>query len=260
MHFFAPMGRLNVVELGRGVPCDARALAGAHLFAKRLGMMPVRMRGREGLIGTRLLSAYLDAADAFLLKGASPEQVDRAMLEFGMPEGPYQMQDRLSLVAAQKMRLRGTKPILRLQERMVEAGCVGMSVGQGFYIYGQNAQDNRLNEEVMRLLLAERREKNVTETPSSMREIQNTLVAAMANAGAALLEAKTVSVPSDIDAVMLHGMGFPRAKGGPMYQADRQGAFRTLGHLEQLYSVVPGFCTISPLLRKKAAEREEFAS
>ncbi|MEM7469742.1 MAG: 3-hydroxyacyl-CoA dehydrogenase NAD-binding domain-containing protein [Pseudomonadota bacterium] len=257
LHFFAPTNSLNLVEIGVTDDVAPKAVGAALQLAKRMGKRPLRCQSRPGLVGDRMLSAYLDAADAFLLKGASPNQVDTAMRVYGMPQGPYEMQDRASVDLIQAKRLARAAPVLLLPSRMVQAGCVGRRVGQGYYKYHQ-AGHATPNEEVMHLLVAERREKRIDVAPSSASEIQNGLIAALINAGAALLEDGTAQTPGDIDTAMVHGMGFPREKGGPMYQANRVGAFEILRGLEHMQKAGPVFCEIASLLRKKAAERESF--
>jgi 3-hydroxyacyl-CoA dehydrogenase len=54
-------------------------------------------------------------------------------------------------------------------------------------------------------------------------EILARWLAALANEGMRLLNQGIARRPSDIDFVLVHGHGFPRAKGGPMHQADRRG-------------------------------------
>ncbi len=49
-------------------------------------------------------------------------------------------------------------------------------------------------------------------------------LAALANEGAQLLASGMARSALDIDLVCVHGLGFPRDKGGPMHQAERRGA------------------------------------
>jgi 3-hydroxyacyl-CoA dehydrogenase len=54
-------------------------------------------------------------------------------------------------------------------------------------------------------------------------EILARWLAALANEGMRLLNQGIARRPSDIDFVLVHGHGFPRARGGPMHLADRRG-------------------------------------
>lgn len=58
------------------------------------------------------------------------------------------------------------------------------------------------------------------------------LVAALATAGARLLEEGAAMRPSDIDAVACGLLGYPRWRGGPMWEVDRQGIMVFLRRLE----------------------------
>ncbi|VDC31995.1 enoyl-CoA hydratase-related protein [Pseudogemmobacter humi] len=54
-------------------------------------------------------------------------------------------------------------------------------------------------------------------------EVRHRWLAAMANEGYRLLAAGVALRPSDIDHILIQGHGFPRWRGGPMYQAARRG-------------------------------------
>ena len=60
----------------------------------------------DGFIGNRILTRYRHAADRILLEGATPWQVDAAMVAFGMAMGPYAAQDLSGLDIAYANRQR----------------------------------------------------------------------------------------------------------------------------------------------------------
>ena len=55
-----------------------------------------------------------------------------------------------------------------------------------------------------------------------------------------LLDEGIAARASDIDVVLLHGYGFPRWKGGPMYWADAQGVDRIAADIAKLDGGVVG--------------------
>lgn len=66
------------------------------------------------------------------------------------------------------------------------------------------------------------------EAPAILRampavEVRNRWLSALANEGARLLDEGLALRPSDIDFLVVAGLGFPRWQGGPMHQADRRG-------------------------------------
>jgi 3-hydroxyacyl-CoA dehydrogenase len=54
--------------------------------------------------------------------------------------------------------------------------------------------------------------------------IAERLVGAMAAEGQAILDEGIAASPSDIDLVEVHGYGFPRWRGGPMFWRDYKAA------------------------------------
>jgi 3-hydroxyacyl-CoA dehydrogenase len=52
--------------------------------------------------------------------------------------------------------------------------------------------------------------------------IADRILVAMATEGQAILDEGIAGSPADIDLVEIHGYGFPRSKGGPMFLAARK--------------------------------------
>ena len=55
---------------------------------------------------------------------------------------------------------------------------------------------------------------------------------ALANEGARVLEEGYATRASDIDVVYVHGFGFPRHRGGPMFYADTVGLATVLARVK----------------------------
>lgn len=98
-------------------------------------------------------------------------------------------------------------------------------------------------------------------TPRSFddEEIRDRYMAAMVNEAAKILDEGIAAKPSDIDAVLLHGYGFPRHKGGPMHWADTVGLDRIVANILSYAADDPYFWALSPLLEKLASEGRSFA-
>ncbi|MEM6585912.1 MAG: 3-hydroxyacyl-CoA dehydrogenase NAD-binding domain-containing protein, partial [Pseudomonadota bacterium] len=93
LHFFTPAHVQQLVEIGVTERTSAATEATAYALARQLRKRPVRAGAAPGLIGNRVLTAFRHAADALVLKGASPYAVDAAMRSFGFALGPYQVLD-----------------------------------------------------------------------------------------------------------------------------------------------------------------------
>lgn len=78
--------------------------------------------------------------------------------------------------------------------------------------------------------------------------LRRRLMAAMANAGLALLGAGVAQRPSDIDVAVVTGRGFPRWEGGPMHWADRHGMLVLRADLLEWAADAPDLWAPAPLI------------
>ena len=139
MHFFNPAHRMPLVEVIRRDGADARAVATALAFAKRIRKTPVLVRNREGFLVNRIFIPYLKEAFWLLEDGAEPAAVDRAMVEFGFPMGPLALIDMAGLdilAFADNVMHRAFPrhgPLSPVARRLVESGHLGQKTGSGVY-------------------------------------------------------------------------------------------------------------------------------
>ncbi len=263
LHFFAPAHRMKLVEIGVPRNVDPQAVVTAHALTKMLGKMPVRSAAVPGFIGNQMLVAGRRAADRLLLDGATPAQVDNALRSFGFPMGPYQIQDMSGLdIGWARRRAQPEDPdprYLSLADRMCEAGWFGQKTGKGYYVYAEGERHGVPNPDMLHLLAEERRAKGITARKFTDRQLRDHLLLTWVNEGARLVGTGTATRPSDVDAVMVHGFGYPRWRGGPMLDADQTTPFQILRRIEILQKEDPSLWDIAPLLREMAAERGKFA-
>jgi 3-hydroxyacyl-CoA dehydrogenase len=102
---------------------------------------------------------------------------------------------------------------------LVRAGRKGQKTGAGWYDYAPGDRTPRPSAEVTRLLAP------MTGPPATLppETINERMLAAMAAEGKAILAEGIAASASDIDLVEVHGYGFPRWRGGPMFLAGRTG-------------------------------------
>ena len=100
LHFFAPAHIMKLIEVIKLGTTSQEVLASLFNFARQLNKRPVASGICDGFIGNRILSAYRRQADYLLADGALPHHIDTAMRNFGMPVGPYEMQDMSGLQIA----------------------------------------------------------------------------------------------------------------------------------------------------------------
>ena len=232
LHFFSPAHIMKLLEIVRTPQTGAEVLATAFALARRLGKVGVLCGICDGFIGNRMLRAYRRQADYLLADGASPEQVDRAVRDFGMPMGPYELQDLTGLHIAWANRQRRAlmrDPAVRyvpIADRLCEQGRLGQRTLRGWYRYEEGSRTPQPDPEVLSLLERYRNEAGLEPQLFSDTEIQERLVAVLANEGARIVEEGVAESERAVDVVKVRGYGFPRERGGPLHYAH------TLGHAQ----------------------------
>merc|ERR1712169_111308 len=96
-----------------------------------------------GFIGNRMLRQYVRETQLCLLQGATPQQVDQAIKNFGMAMGPLSVSDLAGLDISYNARrnlppeLRGKPETYAVADELVEQGRLGQKSGQGYYNYSK---------------------------------------------------------------------------------------------------------------------------
>lgn len=222
MHFFSPAQIMKLVEIIPLPETSATVLATVFDLARRLGKVPVRSGICEGFIGNRILRRYRAEAEALLREGVPFADIDAAMRGFGYAMGPFEMQDMagldISFLNREAARARGEDVPEAPGDLLVRAGRKGIKTGAGWYDYAPGDRSPRHSTEAARIIAALAR----ADRPVAAEVIVERLTGALAAEGAAILAEGIAASPADIDLVQVHGYGFPRAMGGPMFQKDRK--------------------------------------
>ncbi|MEM8853749.1 MAG: 3-hydroxyacyl-CoA dehydrogenase NAD-binding domain-containing protein [Pseudomonadota bacterium] len=239
LHFFSPAYIMKLLEVVVADKTAPDVVATAFAVAKRLGKIGVWAGVADGFIGNRIFTAYRRTADIMMEDGASPYDIDRALVAWGLPMGPYATGDLAGQDigwAARKRRAPTRDPNerhVRIADLICENGWFGRKTGRGFYRYEEGAKTGAPDEEVLALIEAERARKGVTPRTFSDEEIVRRVIATMVNEGARACEEGIARQPSDVDVVLVNGYGFPRFRGGPMKAADLMGLDTLLSDLKR---------------------------
>jgi 3-hydroxyacyl-CoA dehydrogenase len=264
LHFFAPAHIMKLLEIVRGAKTSDVALATGFALAKKLKKVPVIAGVCDGFIGNRILARYREAADTVFMDGSTPWDVDEAMEIFGYAMGPYEAQDLsgLDIAHANRRRQDSTRDPNRryipIADRMVDLGKLGRKTGAGWYRYpgGGGKVDDPI---VADLAIEEAHFAGITRTDYAPDDISETLLLAMINEAADILNEGIAQSARDIDLVTVFGYGFPRWRGGLMHYADTLGAKNVLTKLQRLEAIDPIAWRISPLIKACAARGTAFA-
>jgi 3-hydroxyacyl-CoA dehydrogenase len=258
-HFFNPVDRMPLVEVIRGGQTSMETAERMAAFARKLGKVPIIVKDSPGFLVNRLLLPYLNEACLLLQEGADIGQMDRTLLDFGMPMGVFILLDQVGIdivVHAGKSMLEGfgdrmtPSPILGT---MIEAERLGKKTGKGFYIWdsaGKHQTDTSVNN-----LLAPH--LNGVKTFTADQIVQR-LIYSMINEATLCLEEGVVDTVQAVDAAMILGAGFPPFTGGLMRYADSVGTKDLAETLAIFSKEVDARFTPSETLKRMAEKGEVF--
>ncbi|WP_129641883.1 3-hydroxyacyl-CoA dehydrogenase NAD-binding domain-containing protein [Peristeroidobacter agariperforans] len=254
LHFFSPANVMRLLEVVRGEKTSKQVIATAMQLAKKIGKIGVLVGVCHGFVGNRMLAARQAQAQAMLMEGAMPWDVDKPLYDFGMPMGPFAMGDLAGLDIGWS---KETSKSSTVREVLCEMDRRGQKTGAGFYDYDEqrNAKPSPVTEKIIKDFAAK---AGVTPRQISEQEILERCIYPMINEGAKILEEKIAIRPSDIDIVWINGYGWPVYRGGPMFYADTVGLANVVAKLKEYGPKLGADFKISPLLEKLAAEGKKF--
>jgi 3-hydroxyacyl-CoA dehydrogenase/enoyl-CoA hydratase/3-hydroxybutyryl-CoA epimerase len=256
LHFFNPVYRMPLVEVVRTDGVSDEALATAFGFTIDLGKTPVLVADRPGFLVNRLLTPYLNEAGYLLEEGAAVEEVDGALLEFGMPMGPCRLLDEIGFDVAEHVahemeaafgRRMQASPVVSL---LRQEGRLGKKNARGFYGYTGGRQRG-VDREVARTLSG-----CGGGSTAGKDEIRHRCLYSMINEAAFALAQDVVGSAGELDLAMVMGTGFPPFRGGLLRWADGEGLQTVVEALQEFQRRLgPRFATASLLVEMAASGR-----
>ncbi len=248
MHFFSPANVMKLLEIVRGAKTAPDVLATAMAVAKKIRKVAVVAGVCYGFIGNRMLMPRQVEANKLLLEGATPEQIDRVHVEFGMPMGPFQMADLAGVDIGWH---RDPSRIENIRDQLCAEERWGQKKGAGFYDYDEKRNPSP-SPRVAEIIEEWRTKTGTAQHEVTDQEIVERTLYTMVNEGALILEEGMAQRASDIDVVWIYGYGWPVYRGGPMFWADTEGLKKIVEGLDR-----HGF-EVAKLLRDKAEKGERF--
>lgn len=219
LHFFSPAHIMKLLEIVPTPDTAPDVLATGFALGRALNKMPVQAGICEGFIGNRILKRYRAEAEALVTQGVAISEIDAAMRDYGFRMGPFEAQDLggldIAFLQREGARAAGQEVAETLGDVLVRAGRKGQKTAGGWYDYAEGDRTPQPSAAVAELL--GERVSGSLDLPRA--EIAKRLVGAMAAEGQSILDEGIAQAPQDIDLVEVHGYGFPRWKGGPMFAA-----------------------------------------
>ena len=255
MHFFSPANIMKLLEVVRGAKTAPDVLLTVMQIGKRIKKVPVVAGVCHGFIGNRMLMPRQIEATKLLLEGATPEQVDKVHVDFGMPMGPFQMADLAGVDIGWH---RDPSRVENIRDALCAIERWGQKKGAGFYDYDEKRRPTP-SPIVQQIIEDFAARQGVERREIGDQEIVERTIYPMVNEGAKILEEGMAQRASDIDVVWVYGYGWPVYKGGPMYWADNiEGLTKIVAGLKQQEERMKPDFSFSKLLLEKAEKGEKF--
>jgi 3-hydroxyacyl-CoA dehydrogenase len=228
-HFFVPANVMKTFEVVDGAKTSPATLAAAMKLGRAIGKISAYAGNCDGFVANRTRIPFNLEQGLMVEEGATPEQVDKVMVEFGYPAGPFAVNDMSGLdisYETRKRRAAGDANYrgLPITDRLVEMGRLGQKTGAGWYRYEKGDRTPISDPEVHRVIQEVAREKGFHQRAFDDEEVLRRLLFSSVNEACKILEEGKALRASDIDVMWLNGFGFPRYRGGLMYWADQIGA------------------------------------
>jgi 3-hydroxyacyl-CoA dehydrogenase len=228
-HFFVPANVMKTFEVVNGAKTSPVTLAAAMKLGRDIGKISAYAGNCDGFVANRSRIPFNLEQGLMVEEGALPEQVDKAMVEFGYPVGPFAVNDMSGLDISYDTRKRraAADPNYRglpITDRLVEMGRLGQKTGKGWYRYEKGDRTPIVDPEVHAIIKQVATERGIEQHTFSDQEILRRLLFSSVNEACKILEEGKALRASDIDVMWLNGFGFPRYRGGLMFWADQIGA------------------------------------
>lgn len=223
IHFFNPVAMMPLVEIVKTDKTSANTIQQAIAFTLHIGKLPLPVKSSPGFLVNRILMPYLVEAITLYDEGVSPEAIDKAALDFGMPMGPVELADTVGLdicySVAENLALASNISVPSGLEKMVNNKNLGKKTGRGFYKYKDGKpikdRDADLGDQKM---------------------IQNRLIFRFLNESASCIAEKIVDDNDMLDAGLIFGTGFAPFRGGPLNYSLQQGIESIIGTMREYES------------------------
>jgi 3-hydroxyacyl-CoA dehydrogenase / enoyl-CoA hydratase / 3-hydroxybutyryl-CoA epimerase len=221
-HFFAPVDRMELLEIIVGEKTESGTINRALLLAKTLEKTPVIVRDGPGFFTSRVVAAYLQEALLMLREGVSPWLIDNVAQNAGMILGPLTVADLTSLdllidiFKSLAVRGRGAaryapESVMILQE-LTSRSRLGRKSRAGIYDY--NSGQERIDSPEFARLFAPAPEQPASEEIERRLFVIQTLEALHATREGIIEDADMADLASVL------GWNYPAHRGGVMSYID----------------------------------------
>lgn len=244
LHFFNPAHRMQLLEVICAEKTSDQTLATSVAFARAIKKVPIVVNDGPGFYVSRQLGGLFGGAVFLTADGVDGADIERAMVEFGMPMGPATLADLTGIdinyhvAKTFEKRLGERYKVHPLTELVYQTGCYGRKTGSGYFDY--SGEKPVPNPKVLAITQKYLEENGVKPRKMRRPEIVDVMLALGINEAALMMEEGICDRPQDMDLAMIYGTGFPPYRGGILRYADKWGVknvYEKLLELEERYGI-----------------------
>ncbi|CAL5022655.1 unnamed protein product [Urochloa decumbens] len=260
-HFFSPAHIMPLLEIVRTEKTSPQAILDLITLGKIIKKVPVVVGNCTGFAVNRTFFPYGQSSKLLVSLGIDLFRIDRVISSFGMPMGPFQLQD----VAGYGVGL-AVKQIYaaafgernfssNLTDLMVQDGRQGKNNGKGYYIY-EKGRKPKPDPSVQHVI--EEYRKRAKTMPGGKpviltdQDILEMIFFPVVNEACRVMDENVVIRASDLDIASILGMGFPKYRGGLIFWADTVGAPYIHSRLSKWAEIYGAFFKPSSYLGRRA--------
>ncbi|MGE0666441.1 MAG: 3-hydroxyacyl-CoA dehydrogenase NAD-binding domain-containing protein [Sphingomonadales bacterium] len=259
LHFFSPVDRMPLVEIIMGKETSQQTLARAMDYVAQIRKTPIVVNDSRGFYTSRCFGTYVAEGLAMLADGIVPALIENGGKQAGMPVGPLDVGDAVSIELGYKVREQTKKdlgdawkpaPGDHIVDKLMELGRLGKKAGKGYYEYPEGGK---------KYLWPGLTENwpSAAEQPD-VTEVKKRFLYRQAVEAARCLEENVLTDPADGDIGAIFGWGFAPFTGGPFSLIDAVGVDAFVRECDRLAQQYGARFAPPKLLRDMAANGESF--
>ena len=260
IHFFSPVEKMLLVEIIKGHSTGDRAVAKALDYVRQIRKTPIVVNDARFFYANRCIIPYINEGIRMVKEGIEPALIENAAKLMGMPLGPLQLNDEISIDLGVKI-AKATKAAMgdaydnedadEVMFWLFNQGRLGRKSAAGFYEYDdrgkrfgiwQGLRDQYKNEE----------------TDLDLLEVQHRLMFAQALEAVRALEEGVLMDVREGDVGAILGWGFAPWSGGPLSWFDMLGSEYAAARCGELEAAYGARFAVPNILQKMAKDGKAF--
>ena len=251
---------MNLVEIIKGKNTNEKSVASAFDFLRKIKKTPIIVNDARGFYANRCIIPYINEGLLMIKEGVLPQMIENAALQLGMPLGPLQLIDEVSIelainIAEQTKKAMGTNKLMEEIEivlsTMDKAKRLGKKTNAGFYNYDEKGKRNGFWEGL-------KNNFEILEVQPDINVVKDRLALIQCLEATRALESEVLLDIREGDVGAILGWGCIPWAGGPFSWMDLKGASWVNKKCEEFSIKYGDRFSAGTLIKKLAKEKLTF--